>query len=103
MKLGLFGNDKQTDDAYAAKLKELNAAAAAKRGARTSGMLVDKRGPMPIPPIAGASGARKTVSSSPVYNINVTSQPGQEARTAAETKSRLEQQQPAIANGALFD
>ena len=73
----------------------VNEAAAAKRAAKTSGILRDNRGPIPLPPISGVSSGARTVNNSPVYNITVTSQPGQEAATAAETKSRLEAQRTA--------
>ncbi|MGA3169980.1 MAG: tape measure protein [Chthoniobacteraceae bacterium] len=62
-----------------------------------SGVL--RGGNLPTIPAPGA----RTTNVTQNFHITVTSQPGQEAKTAAEAKARIEQQNVALANAALFD
>jgi hypothetical protein len=60
------------------------------------------RGSLPqLPPVAGTT---TTVNNSPTYHITVNTASGQDpAKVAADTKSRLQAQEPALAGGYLHD
>ena len=78
----------------------------ARRGERampTAGVIRDNRGPLQtLPPMAGAT-VKKDTKVTQTFNVTVQSQPGAEAGTAADTVSRLQSQQPAIAGGYNHD